>query len=377
MNHTSTSTQKGTERPFAPLSRVFNTTLAMMVSVCLFPMVVLLAAPVVHAQSADSSLACRGVHVPVALAPGQPQQYQIFGELCTRNQAATVVQVLLPGASYSHLYWNFQPQTYSYVAALTSPNYSTFNIDRLSNGQSSQPDSSLVTLDADAYTVHQIVQALRQGTIGGVAFAKVVLVGHSLGSYVLWDEAASYQDVDGLIVTGALHKSSPSNVNQTFGFVYPATQDPKFQDSGLDAGYYTTIPGDRQPFFYHSSDADPNVISTDEGTKDVFVLNEVIAGADPGNLARTAHITVPVLVVVGQFDFIFCATDGTDCSSDQSVQAAEAQYYPPQACLEAHILPGSGHDINLHLNAQDWFGMARKWLNKFFGDDPPQPGHCS
>jgi len=371
MNHNA-STQTRTGHLVGPLSLVF-TSRAMMFSLLLFLVVGIAGVPVVHANNADTQLTCQSRRWDLG-------QYKIFGQLCMRsNQAATLVQVLLPGASYSHGYWDwpYQPLTYSYVQAETTPNFATFALDRLGSGQSTQPASQLVTLDADADTVHQVIQGLRQGTIGGVKFNKVILVGHSLGSYVLWDEVGRYHDVDGAIVTGALHKSSPSGINTFFPLLYPATQDPKFQNSGLDSGYYTTKPGGRATLFYHTADADKQVIAVDEANKDVFALNESFQGVDPANLARTNTIIVPVLDVVGQFDLIFCAPDATDCSSDQTVQAAEAPFYPPQACLEAHILPGSGHDINLHLNAQDWFGLAKKWLNKFFGDDPVQPGHCN
>jgi hypothetical protein len=53
---------------------------------------------------------------------------------------------------------------------------------------------------------------------------------------------------------------------------------------------------------------------------------------------------------------------------------AEAGGYP-QVLPTFPIVPG--HELNLHLDAQTWFAMALRWLNKFFGDDAVQPGHCN
>ncbi len=328
----------------------------------------------------DNQLTCQTFSaIPVTLGS---HHYHIFGKLCMkRHHTKGVVQVLLSGATYTHLYWQFpyQPETYSYVDALTTTQYSTFSVDRISNGYTSRPPSALVTLDADAGIVHQLIERLRNGTLGGVHFAKVILVGHSLGSYILWDEVTTYHDVDGVIVTGALHKSSPSHDQKTYAFLYLAHQD-KFQ--GLDDGYYTTtpatetMPSGRQALFYNwPADTDKQVIAVDDQNKDVVALAELLQGVTPKNVAKTDHITVPVLDVVGQDDFFYCAPDGTNCLNDQTVNAAEAPYYPPQACLETHILPWAGHDINLAKNAQDWFKMARTWLDKHFGDDAA--GSCS
>ena len=85
--------------------------------------------------------------------------------------------------------------------------------------------------------------ALRSGAVGGHAFAKVIMVGHSLGSFETWAEDAAYHDVNAVIITGALHQLSPVAAQQAAVDLYPAVDDPKFADSGLDPGYLTTVPG--------------------------------------------------------------------------------------------------------------------------------------
>src|SRR5579859_2188160 len=153
---------------------------------------------------------CQSFNVPVSLGAGQSHHYTIYGELCKPLSGPTrTVQLLLPGATYGHVYWDFpyEPQTYSYVRALNAAGYSTFNSDRIGTGQSSHPDLNLVTVtvNVDALIIHEIVQDLRSGSIGGQQFARVLLVGHSLGSAMSWIEAGTYHDVDGVIITGMTH----------------------------------------------------------------------------------------------------------------------------------------------------------------------------
>src|SRR5437879_2236097 len=81
-----------------------------------------------HSVLADSGPGtCQSFNVPVGLGPGQPDQYTIYGELCNPTSGPSqTVQLLVAGASYSHVYWDFpyQPQTYSYVRALNAVGYS-------------------------------------------------------------------------------------------------------------------------------------------------------------------------------------------------------------------------------------------------------------
>ena len=45
-------------------------------------------------------------------------------------------------------------------------------------------------------------------------------------------------------------------------------------------------------------------------------------------------------------------------------RARESADYSPAACLEAYVLPMSGHDINLHPNAGTWYAAANDWISR-------------
>src|SRR5262249_47501186 len=197
---------------------------------------------------------------------GQPATYHVAGQLCYKPNNKNIVHLLASGATYSRAYWDFplQPQRYSYVRALTNAGYATFNFDRIGIGESDHPPADQVTVQANAFVVHQIVQALRDGRLGN--FVKVILVGHSLGSGIAIIESGQYGDVDGLILTGFLHALGPAFLNLPAS-VYPAQNDPRFAAQNLPDGYLTRIPG-AGTLFYLTSKADPDVIALDELTKE-------------------------------------------------------------------------------------------------------------
>jgi len=324
----------------------------------------------VSTQASTQSGTCQSFNVPVALNVGQPLQYSIYGALCNpASGASRTVQLTIPGATYGHSYWDFpyQPQTYSYVRAMNAAGYSTFNIDRIGTGLSSHPNLSLVdvTLQTNAYVVHEIVQALRSGLIGNQSFARVLLVGHSLGSAVVWLEAGTYHDVDGVIITGLLHLPNAIGLAHLFATLYPAALDARFASAGYGVGYLTTEPGTRGQDFYYAPGIDPNVVATDEATKETATDGEIATFAPLLVDGISAQITVPVLLVVGQQDGTMCGLLATNCSSAATVLQAEAPYYAPQARLQAAVIPNSGHDLTLHEAAPLYFAATLAWALQY------------
>ena len=98
----------------------------------------LLAGPPTGAGAAPG---CQALRVPVAVdgVPGA----RLYGELCRPTGQARAVQLLVHGASYNHLYWNWplDPARYSYVRRALAAGYATFNVDRLGAGASTRPAS--------------------------------------------------------------------------------------------------------------------------------------------------------------------------------------------------------------------------------------------
>ena len=284
-----------------------------------------------------------------------PETYTIAGELCGNDPAdRKTLLITAHGATYNHLYWNWpqSPETYSFVQSQDVP---VLNIDLLGSGASSQPLSLLVTMQSQAFVMHQVVQAMR--TRG---FENIVLIGHSSGSGMITLEASTYHDVDGVIVTGFLHQFSLGLLAVPFS-LYPAALDPAFAGM-LDAGYLTTRPGARSnDGFYYAPTVDPDVIVYDDAHKDVvatpYAIGFPLIISDP---SISQAVDVPVLSLVGQYD-PFC--DGAHCPS----AADEPTAWSPSAQLELHVIPDAGHNIHLHaIAAEIEYAHVREWLDRRF-----------
>lgn len=299
---------------------------------------------------------CREVTIPITIAG---QSGPISGTLCGPRDATTI-QVLVHGLSYGRYYWDlpYQPDRYSYPRLANQRGYATLAIDRLGIGKSWHPLSALVTYDSNASAVHQVIQAVRAGRLGA-RFEKVVLIGHSLGSVIAYQEAGTYQDVDAVVFTGAAHLVDPVNVVRKVRLnSIPAILDPKFTTRGYDPGYETTRPGTRGEF-YNASNADPEVIKLDEKLKETF--NDVELGTAFTYLtsrtklslaSASKRINVPTFTIDGNQDLFFCKGLATaDCSSSTALANYERPYFGPNTAVEAKVIDGAGHDLNLERTA--------------------------
>jgi pimeloyl-ACP methyl ester carboxylesterase len=322
------------------------------------------------AQAKTDSFHCSTHNLSVRLADPGPANYTLWGQLCFVGATTPhTVQLLVPGATYTHLYWDFPYASpyYSYVRAATAAHYATFNVDRISTGNSSRPPSADVTMASEAVALHDAISALRSGAVGGTPFQKVLWVGHSYGSMLGQVEIARYHDVDGYLDTGMLHSFTDAFAATVPTVVWPAGSDPKFAGLGLDPGYFTTIPGTRGQIWYDAQTSDPNVIAQDEATKDVLSINaltEIPALLLPPSPADAVsrQIDVPVLVVVGGRDFIFCGSPGgADCSSANSVRAYESPYYAPGANVQFAVIPNTGHDLALSITTPATSAIMLAW----------------
>lgn len=330
------------------------------------------------ASAAQGGLRCEDVSFAVNLSPSDATVYNVFGVLCSRGSIHhKTIQVALHGATYSHLYWDFpyQPELYSYVRYATAAGYAVLSIDRIGIGQSDRPPADAVTIESNAYVVHQVVQALRGGDLvvpsfGRIRAERVALVGHSLGSVISIQEAATYGDVDGVVLTGVSHTITPA-LGDILTSLYPASLDPRFAGQNLPDGYLTSLPGHRT-VFYHAPSFDPQVVEVDDQTKETVTTAELNTAVPA--LALSNGIHVPVLVVVGDFDEAFCAAP--TCSASGSL-ATEPGFYPADACAEAVAIPGAGHDLNLHFQAPLAYATVLEWMDRRVGSNPkvaaPQP----
>jgi pimeloyl-ACP methyl ester carboxylesterase len=314
-------------------------------------------------HSSNTSGFCVPFSAPVALGSGQPFNQHVAGTYCQPFKWAKgshQIDVLTAGATYNRSYWDWpqNPALYSYVQKTLGEGRATLSYDRMGSGKSSHPVSTDITMAADAYVLHEIIQVLHL-----VGYNTVNSIGHSYGSGIAVREAATYKDSSRVVITGYLHL--PSNPVVTAGN-YPANQDPAFASDNLDNGYLTTKPGQR-PISFYSSSADPSVVAYDEAHKDLVALTGFLtflgdrAAAAGSNL--TNQINVPVLLVTGQQDAIFCFNPANfDCTNTAAAKAHEAPYYSSASSFDVVMVANTGHDLTLHPSANTSFTAINDWI---------------
>ena len=347
----------------------FKRVLSISLVFLLFTLVVFSGVPITSGE-ATSTKECRASYIPVSLNKLLPKNEKVYAELCLpKGQKPDTVLVLLHGITYDHHYWDLPGfnHKYSYVDAVTKKGYATLNVDRIGSGKSSHPLSAKVDIFSDAWVAHQLIQALRKGNIEGpkgkIAFQHVIEVGHSYGSGITWIEASKYHDVDAVILTGALRDIRYDTlIKKITPSLYPASLDPKFELLEQDVGYLTTRPGTRYKAFMAPADVDPEVIKLDEKLKSTVTTTEM---ADiPLIINKKRDIRVPILIVLGEFDTLFC-NGVSDCSNAEIIKKRERPHFGPNVpSFDAFVLPEAGHDINFMKNASDWFNYSLKWLDK-------------
>lgn len=335
--------------------------------------------------TAESGPRCETSRFDVDLVPSGTAK--VFVEMCLPSgDTPSTALLLLAGASYSRRYWDIPDPKfttrYSFVRAALAAGYATVAIDRIGIGKSTHPPSQQVDMAQNASVAHQVVQGLRAGEVEShgpdVAFDKVVLVGHSLGSLMAFLEATEFQDVDGLVVTGATHGLRAGAAEFFFSQLQPANQVPRFARLHLDPGYLTTIAGTRDEIFYApSTDFDPKVILGDELTKETVTGLE-FAGAVAA-LSAPLDVRAPTFILMGELDGIFCSHSpgdgGADCSSAAALIAQEAPLYGSQTpCMEAFITPEAGHNVNAFFSSQTSFGAIVDFLDAHIGAGESTPG---
>ena len=317
-------------------------------------------AVVAPAPAAAAPATCQDVYLPVTLAG---QQQTVFGHLCRPDRPTSTVLLLVPGATYTAEYWDLPASLglFSFRGALNDAGYATLAVDRLGSGRSSRPASALLTAITQAGVLHQVVGRLR------AEYPRVVIGGHSLGATAVIVEAATFHDVDGVLVAGIVHHPDPvDDVADFLTALYPAALDPVLARRNYDPGYLTTAPGTRARAFHSPAQPSAAVAAYEESTKDAFAAPEAADGLGVGVVSPyTILIDVPVLVALGGQDELFCSPVplvGTDCSSSAALYAQEAPYYSPAARLRTYLLPGHyGHSFNFAPNADLFAETVVQW----------------
>jgi pimeloyl-ACP methyl ester carboxylesterase len=326
--------------------------------------VALLSSSPAFAQNLGQSIKVDRLEFPVTLPDGSA--HTIVGYLYYHGSLQNrPLQVLVHGATYNHTYWDFPDvngNPYSYARYMAAPErkYAVLALDVLAAGESSQPPDGLqVTLRETATTLRQVIDRMRDGdNPTGLAFNRIVLVGHSSGSVAATFVQALWHPADALVLTAARHTTS-------FPFSPGIATVLPFVPLLASLPYFALPPDLRAGLFYYAPGADPAVIAADNASADFWTGGQVTstfaaflypAVPTVPNIDRADAVTGPVLIQLGEFDALFPA--GND--------AAEAALWT-STTPTFQTIAGIGHDFNLHLNREaSWSGIS-SWLSTTLG----------
>jgi hypothetical protein len=94
------------------------------------------------------------------------------------------------------------------------------------------------------------------------------------------------------------------------------------------------------------------VVAVDKRTKDVLSSAEPLDGNLLVVLAPySAAVAEPVMIAIGQYDRFFCPPSEIDCSSPEALLATEGANYAGARCVDAVVMPNTGHDLAIQPSA--------------------------
>lgn len=281
--------------------------------------------------------------------------YNINAKLCfpssstASNSSASTIQFLIHGINFDKLYWDISGV--SYLDAAAAAGYVTFSFDRLGTGLSDHPDPIQVVQSAlQVEIAHQLIQSLRSGAVGGVAWQNVVGIGHSYGSIQSVGLAAQYpKDLDAIILQG--FTLDGSNIPDAIAAFNPtiASQNDPLRFGFLPSGYQVVnSPVGDQTAFYRHPNFSPSTFSSLNSKKQTFTIGEFFTLGGP--VAPATAFTGPVQIVNGQNDFIFCRSD-CGYPTDMGAQVLPILFPAAAESSTSYLAPGTGHGINAHTTA--------------------------
>jgi pimeloyl-ACP methyl ester carboxylesterase len=313
---------------------------------------------------------CHSTTFHVSLLDGSAAGLAAYQCTSARHSHVRTDLLLLHGGTYNASYWSWpiDPASRSTVWAALAAGYDVTALDRLGYGRSTHLLSSMNTFTQQAWTLHQTVVQLKNGT--KTRFSAVVAVGHSFGSAEMLNQAALHpDDYVALVVTGSGSTVSAATTAATHTAFSPASSV-AHRFAGRDPGYLTnTTAAGREATVYTAADTTPAMVTFDWQTEDTLTLGEI--GSRPPTLNQlTGTIRVPVLLLDGMDDSHYCnnaqspapnETNLDNCSTAVGLYASERPHYA-MACFAAAVVPHSGHDLTTEDGARTANRDIVSWL---------------
>lgn len=264
----------------------------------------------------------------------------------------------LHGLDVGEWFWRFPASGYDYSSEMAQLGHVSITIDRLGYNASSQPAGAASCLGGQAAIAHQIVQQLRAGTYQAAhrpRFARLALVGHSIGGAIAEAEAYSFDDVDALgLVSYTDAGLSPDALTTTLNWGSQCVLGG--QQSSAGAPGYAYLAGSQADFkadFLAHTPASlvPTAAALQDRNPcgDLLSIPQTVAA----DLVGIGQIHVPVLLVCGTDDRLFNAAL---CPVQQAL-------YTSSPDAQVATIAGATHGITLEPTAATLRTDMDRWLH--------------
>lgn len=297
--------------------------------------------------------------------PSDGREYRLAGRLTAPREILTSsvrsVTLLLHEFGFGRWFWSLAVPGYDYAHELARAGHASVAIDRLGYDDSDPVPGMDTCLGAHADMAHQVIQQLRAGSyaspdLAPVSFARVALAGHSIGGQVAELEAASFADIDALLLFAAADQ----------GFRPRATQEAVEQGIACAAGGSTSEKGAPGYAFFGSPEEsrDFAYFDTDPAVLDAALPRR---NSDPcGDVSSTPQLLVANNQGVGSIQVPVLLLFGTDDAIYEQPSAGESQreLFGGSSDVTLKFFERTGHALVLERSAPRVREVVAGWLGE-------------
>ena len=253
------------------------------------------------------------------------------------------VNVLVHDITAGGWFWHLSEHPeYDYATQLALRSETSLVLDRLGYDGSPLPDGRKTCLGAQADMLHQVVAQLRAQGV-----EEVVVHGHSVGAAIAELEAATFRDVDGLVLMSwADSGASPRAISEALWQHTACLTGRRY------APYGRTEEDFRELLF---ATAPAEVVGTASGLRNEDPCGDAISLATlvAVNNVLTHLIDVPVLLLFA----------GRDALNRPDARLLQPLAYGLGARVTSHTLPGAGSALPLERSAPETREHVLRWLD--------------
>ena len=287
------------------------------------------------------------------------QAYEVRGRLVGPRRAVVGhsgpirINVLVHDLAAGSWFWSLPGHpAYDYARQLARRGETSLVLDRLGYGASPLANGDATCLGAQADMLHQVVQHVRSGRYafadpGGdttPAAAHVVTHGHSVGAAIAQVEAATFDDVDGLVLMSWTDRGATSLATRT------AARQSAACLSGPDYAPLSRTGADYRALMFASAPAGVQRgaarLRVDDPCGDVSSLSPMLTAS---NLAA-GQVDAPVLLLYGTQDALNRA----------AARERQATSYPTR--VTTRTFTGAGSALPLERPAEKVREAVLRWL---------------